>query len=453
MDPLDEIARKQRLLRETANGTRPEVRLKYHERGISHVEGVLSRGDRRVAAAIEAAWRDGARFDGWDELFDLSRWQRAFAATGVDPARYLDTIPVRARLPWDHIDIGLEDGFLLDEYRRAMKDRLSPPCGKPVGSLLHHTNVADAAADTRKLVCFDCGVACDMTQMREDRVVALRSLGALEPARAPSERRPPRDLKPKGKRQPAPEFTQGEGVRYRLRYTKLQRAAFISHLDVMRLLARIFRRADVPVNYTLGFHPKPNMTFAPALGLGVPSFGELVDVRCDLEIDADELRARLDSVAPEGLRFLAARRVPNGERSLAKVVHAADYLIGAAGDLGAAAAAFLARSEAPVTRGEERIVDARKFVLDLQVIEDEKLARALEWEPRALLRGRVSTSAEGSVKPSELLRAIGLGEEATIARLALIGISDGREFDPLCPNSSPAGGMNMVGWATSPETT
>src|SRR5215470_4827990 len=149
MDGLDELDRKQRLLRKTAAETKPQVRLKYHEKGISHVEGVMARGDRRVAAAVEAAWRDGARFDGWDELFDLDRWRRAFAATGVEPARYLGTIAVRARLPWDHIDIGLEDGFLLAEYRRALKDRLSPPCSKPVGALVHHTNLDEARADGR----------------------------------------------------------------------------------------------------------------------------------------------------------------------------------------------------------------------------------------------------------------------------------------------------------------
>src|SRR5262249_37771498 len=77
---------------------------------------------------------------------------------------------------------GLEDGFLLGEYRKALKGRASPPCGKVAGMLLHHTNVADAEADRRKLVCYDCGVACDLSKMRGDRLVALRALGAWAPA-------------------------------------------------------------------------------------------------------------------------------------------------------------------------------------------------------------------------------------------------------------------------------
>src|SRR5262249_649651 len=267
MDPLDALDRKQRLLRKTAAETKPSVRLKYHEKGMSHVEGVMARGDRRVAAAIEAAWRAGARFDGWDELFDLGRWVDAFAAAGIEPARYLGTIAVRGRLPWDHIDIGLEDGFLLAEYRRALKDRLSPPCGKPFGSLIHHTNLEEALADERRLVCYACGVACDMTQMREERLVALRALGAEKPP----EPRPVADRPRAGRRAPAPQIVQGEGTRYRLRYTKLERASYIGHIDVMRLLARVFRRAAIPVSYTLGYHPKPNMSFGPALALGPPS--------------------------------------------------------------------------------------------------------------------------------------------------------------------------------------
>jgi hypothetical protein len=60
---------------------------------------------------------------------------------------FLGTIPVHARLPWDHIDVGLEDGFLLREYRKALKNRLSPPCGKVAGAFVHHTNLKDAHAD------------------------------------------------------------------------------------------------------------------------------------------------------------------------------------------------------------------------------------------------------------------------------------------------------------------
>src|SRR5262249_46235357 len=127
---------------------------------------------------LERAWRNGARFDSWDERLNLKVWEEAFTHFGVVREKYLGTLPVTARLPWDHIDVGLEDGFLAMEYRKALASRLSPPCGKVAGTFVHHTNIEDAAADNRRLVCYDCGVACDMTQMRAERITFLDRLGA-----------------------------------------------------------------------------------------------------------------------------------------------------------------------------------------------------------------------------------------------------------------------------------
>ena len=213
-----------------------------------------------------------------------------------------------ARLPWDHIDVGLEDGFLLAEYRKALKGRASPPCGKVAGMLVHHTNLADAEPDRRKLVCYDCGVACDLSTMRADRLVALRDLGAAAP-RAAARALPvidgdaALDVSERGGGSPAEqggggasasgrrEHERADRVRkngfhgadapytsYRLRYTKLGRTAFLGHLDVARLLARSFRRAHLELAMSRGFSPKPRITYGPALSLGVPSFAEVFDV-------------------------------------------------------------------------------------------------------------------------------------------------------------------------------
>src|SRR6185436_1219234 len=342
---------------------------------------VLARGDRRLADVIEAVWRAGARFDGWDEVFELERWTAALAAHEVDVAAYMGTRPVTARLPWDHIDVGLEDGFLLGEYRKALKGRASPPCGKVAGMLLHHTNLADAEPDHRKLVCYDCGVACDLSKMREDRLVALRSLGALAPApraAAPVADGPALlDVSERGGGSPAEldgavdgdasagrdsahreterttrttaddrETERAERVRlaghvgagapystYRIRFAKVGRAAFLGHLDLVRLLARSFRRADLPLAQTRGFSPKPRMIFGPALGLGVPSLGELVDVDIEhatpglrswelgdaprTELSPDEVRERLAAVCPPGIELESCTIVRLGGHPLA----------------------------------------------------------------------------------------------------------------------------------------
>src|SRR6185295_11213046 len=107
----------------------------------------FARGDRRLANVLERAYRNGARFDSWEDQLKIKVWEEAFAAEGVEPAKYLGTLPVSAKLPWRHIDVGLEEGFLAREYRKALKSRLSPPCGKAVGMFIHHTNLDDAEKD------------------------------------------------------------------------------------------------------------------------------------------------------------------------------------------------------------------------------------------------------------------------------------------------------------------
>jgi radical SAM family uncharacterized protein/radical SAM-linked protein len=500
-DSFDEIERKQSILRHTARADR-SLRLKHHHSGISFVEGLLARGDRRLAPVIEAVWRAGARFDGWDECFDLERWSVALAEHGVDPSAYLGTRPVTARLPWDHIDVGLEDGFLLSEYRKAVKGRASPPCGKVAGTLIHHTNLVDAEPDRRKLVCYDCGVACDLSKMREDRLVALRVLGATE---RPASRDVPIDAggelvdvsergggspaeqgpSPSGRASANRETDRAERVRlaghhgagtaystYRIRFAKIGRAAFLGHLDLVRLIARTLRRADLPLAMTRGFSPKPRLVFGPALGLGVPSLGEMMDVDLEhtvpgkrtwqigddevrTELSADEVKERVAAVCPPGLEIESCTIVhlpghvlakQHADLGLGTLIQAVDVLIRPAADgiahdaarLERLAAAFLAKPECLVSRGKSaeskkpaRDIDVRALVTEVSVLADEaaaKLCGALDWPTAlALFRVRVRATAEGSAKPSELAKALGVwgsdelrGDHALVARLGVV---------------------------------
>ena len=453
-DPIDEIRRKQQLLRRTVRER--NLKLKYHDAGISWVEGVLSRGDRRLAPVIEAVWRAGSRFDGWDEVFDEDRWRAAFEAHGVDLGAYLGTRPVAARLPWDHIDVGLEDGFLLQEYRKALKSRSSPPCGKVAGMLVHHTNLADAEPDRRRLVCYDCGVACDLTKMRDDRLVALRSLGAatrrlpvVEDVAADAGDGAP--AAPKGRDARRAQRVRENGhagadspyATYRLRYTKLGRTAFLGHLDVGRLLARSMRRAHLPLCLSRGFSPKPRMTFGPALSLGVPSFAEVVDVDIEHEqgrpMTADELVARLNAVCPEGLAIASGAIVLPGTPGLGKLVTGYELLVQPPPDgirfdgarLDRLATAFLARASVTVAR-DEKMVDVRALIARIDVLDGAAASRlcfALGWDDEAMLRVRVSVSPAGSARPTEVARALGIwgpddvrARHARLARLGLVGL-------------------------------
>ncbi|HTX80847.1 MAG TPA: TIGR03960 family B12-binding radical SAM protein [Streptosporangiaceae bacterium] len=122
------------------------IGFRYHDGKPSIVEGLLSRGDRRVAKVIRAVWEDGARFDGWSETFSYERWEKSAAAAlakdGVDLAWYT----TRERgydeiLPWDHLDAGLERDWLWQDWLAAID-----PSG------------AAEVDDCRWTPCFECGV-------------------------------------------------------------------------------------------------------------------------------------------------------------------------------------------------------------------------------------------------------------------------------------------------------
>jgi hypothetical protein len=128
------------------------IGFRYHDGKPGIIEGLLSRGDRRVGAVVEQVWRDGARFDGWSEHFSYDRWiaaaESGLAGTGVD----LDWYTLRERsydevLPWDHLDSGLDKDWLWADWEDALA-------------------VADGAdvevEDCRWTPCYDCGVCPEM---------------------------------------------------------------------------------------------------------------------------------------------------------------------------------------------------------------------------------------------------------------------------------------------------
>jgi len=434
MDSLDEMKRKQHMLKDLAR--REQVDLKWHEASVSWVEGILSRGDRRLGDVIEHAWRAGARFDGWEECFDFGLWQAALQAHHVDVESYLGTRPTDARLPWDHLDVGLAPGFLSWEYRRALKDRISPPCGKPNKTLLHPSTIEAAIADQRKLVCYDCGIACDLTEMRSERLVFLKKLDARADRvnETPSSRRVSIEGQPiaRGDVRPMVGFTQAEGVRFRLRFEKRGRTAFISHLDTVRLLQRVFRRAELKLIYSKGFHPKPVFVFSPALGLGIASLAEVVDLRADYEGDAESLLSTLRTLTPEGLEFTGCARLHNEDPALSKILTATTWAAWTPLD-----ASISTENRTLVRRhkGRDKTIDVGSFLLSSSLVvgaEADRLRAKLEWPAGGtILAFRLRAGEDGSAKPTEVAEVL-LGTDAAMgARYARTGLYCEGDVDPL----------------------
>ncbi|MEU8381475.1 TIGR03960 family B12-binding radical SAM protein [Streptosporangium sp. NPDC048865] len=140
------VDRRLKALKDALRGDRDYGRaigLRYHDGKPSIVEGLLSRGDRRVGKVIRAVWAEGGRFDGWSEHFSYQRWMDAAEAVGVD----VDWYTTREReenevLPWDHLDAGLDREWLWQDWQDAVNDV--------------------EVEDCRWTPCYDCGVCPTM---------------------------------------------------------------------------------------------------------------------------------------------------------------------------------------------------------------------------------------------------------------------------------------------------
>ena len=140
-DP-ETIDRRLRLLKDAIRSdksTAKAIGYRYHDGQPGQVEGLLSRGDRRIGQVIEEVWRQGGMFDGWSEHFSYARWMQAAETTGIDVAWYTtrerDELEV---LPWDHLDSGLDKQWLWSDWQEALAEVDLDDC--------------------RWIPCFDCGV-------------------------------------------------------------------------------------------------------------------------------------------------------------------------------------------------------------------------------------------------------------------------------------------------------
>lgn len=280
---LDETRERQRFLKDEMR--RRKLNFKYQDAELSFMEGVLARGDRRLADVLERVVELGACFDGWNEHFSLQRWLQAFSECGIDPNWYLRERDQNELLPWDHLDAGIDKAFLLQELSRAHSEAATPDC--------------------RFGACSNCGV-CDFKTVTNRVVQNQLSSGAA-----------------KGLPVAPGEITQH---RLRMRFSKTGRIRYLSHLELINLFTRAVQRAGVPILYSQGFHPHPRFSFATATSVGVESQAEYLDLFVG-EIRADEALRRLNQVLPAGMSILEAAEVDLKAPSLSPLIEATRYRV------------------------------------------------------------------------------------------------------------------------------
>ncbi len=373
------------------------IRFGRHEAKTTFIEGLLTRSDRRGGDLLEAAWRNGARFESWDELCNLGAWMKAIDDVQYDVAGAFRERALDERLPWDHIDVMMPKEWFQQDWARAME--------------LKH------ALDCRAGKCHLCGVIFRERELCQHMLKNQRR-GRIEE----------RDWKPELR----PEYVEPPAVqRVRFRIGRTGEARFLSHLEWNNAWIRTLRRARAPLSYSQGFHAHPKLNFATATPVGEETVGDYMDIVLKERVEPAELLARVQATLPEGFLALEAYEVPMREASLMSQVSGFDYAIYVDNAQGIeerieellAAETLTAERKAKATkhrpRGSKKGVDLRPMIAALAL--DESGER-----PAILLSAK---SVNGStIKPKELLALLGIAPETarTVKRATLL---EGSEAD------------------------
>ena len=291
--PTAELERKQELLRAAFRNIRG-VRVNFTDVRLSAMEDFLGRGDRRLAPIIRRAWELGAGMDAWWESLDraFSAWETAIKEAGLTwKYRIVENGEVNKdgelleqRLPWDHINTGIDKQWLKADYQRALEAAIVPDCSFEG--------------------CSHCGV-CGIDFGHNIVVEPL----------------------------PIPEFVghhtpnQQKVQRLRVWFGKQGDMALVSHLDLVRLFDRAVRRASLPVAYTGGYHPGPRIAIANALSLGATSTGEIVEFELTQRQELETFRKQLTAQLPSEIPVYQIEEVPLKTLAASRLLDRADYSI------------------------------------------------------------------------------------------------------------------------------
>jgi len=330
-----ETEQKQELLKQSLKSTRG-VKFGRHHPEETFLEGLVSRADRRAGDLIEAAWRQGARFDAWSEHLDFAAWMRAVDEVGYDVADALRERSVDERLPWDHIDVHIPKDWLARDWAEALELRHAPDC--------------------RQKKCHRCGVIDVLrplcaSMLRESRDGAKEERAWVRP--------------------PLPEPTgSAQAQRVRFRVGRVGPARLLGHLEFMTAWHRALRRARLPVSLSQGFHPQPRVNFSAALPTGEESTGEYMDVILSDRVDVQEADRRLRATAPSGFLVLGAVEVPLRVDGLMGQVDGALYTLHVDQDVSDRVWSLVSATSLPMTRKSKAgpiTVDVRPMIRALSV--------------------------------------------------------------------------------------
>ncbi|KPK36295.1 MAG: radical SAM protein [Nitrospira bacterium SG8_35_1] len=377
---IDETFNKIDLLKKTL--PKGNYKLKWHDPHQSFLEGVMSRGDRLLSGVIEEAWQRGARLDAWSEHYDLNIWLDAARVRNLDISHYLRRRNFSEVLPWQHLDSGADQEFLQAEMEKALRGDYTPDC--------------------RVHGCQKCG-ACDFKEVRpvvqcilQDGDDSNEKEVIPENSDVPAENSAAQGLTPDNKT-----FEETGHFRQRLFYAKQGDIRFLSHLEVIQVFFRAFRRAGTKLHYSHGFNPVPKVSFSPALPVGTESLAEYLDVDLIEPVtDAAEFMSRLNRQLPAGFQILAVTDMPDKKNDAAEnlTCYRGSLNRDLSGEERDAIKNFLDNDSFVITKirkGRQRRLDIRKQVKSMVISGESTIEMIL-----------LSAESRAAGKPAEIFKAV-----------------------------------------------
>lgn len=280
----EELYRKISFLKNTLPSRK--VKTDYRDPKVTEIEGLIARGDRRIANVIYDAWRNGARFCGWTEHFRHDLYQKALTDNGLSLETYLSEIPPDNKLPWDHISKGIKPQFLEEEAQKAAQSEKTPDCREG---------------------CLACGLPAKDCFTTEPcgRELSEKQI-SIPIITNPTESTPT--------------------INARIKYSVKGLLSFLSHLEMVRLWERVCRRSGIPVQYTEGYRARPRLSFGPSKSVGIASDAEYIDIRI-LETPEEIITSKLSQKVPEGIEILSVTILNSGAKALDSAIDRWKYII------------------------------------------------------------------------------------------------------------------------------
>lgn len=194
-------------------------------------------------------------------------------------------------------------------------------------------------------------------------------------------------------------------MNYRIKFEKLEDLMYISHLQVMKTIRRIIRRAELPAAFSQGFNPHIKISMGPPLAVGLISYGEYFDLELKEELAESELIKALNQFSPKDLNFIKAVKIPENIRSLSSLIDTAIYTIKfdferkkSLKEEKEILQNFMQEESIMIIRHRrkktDREIDLKKRIFSAEVIEENK------W------KFAVVTGSRGNLRPEELNRAL-----------------------------------------------